>query len=431
MAGNIEELDGWRRRLTIHIGEEELDRRVDELLTELGKTAEMPGFRKGKVPRNLLEQKHGPTVRARALSDLVSGAYVDAVREANIRPVADPEFGEIPRAATDGRYTITATVDVQPEVELEDYEGLSFVERVPIVKDDDVVSALERIREENADLVSTGQPAVAGDYVIVDYERLDENGEPVPDSKVEGYPCEVGKEALPPELDEALLGASAGDERRITIDYPQDHSVEELAGKSITFSLTVQDVKRKRLPALDDDFARTLGPFETLLDLRVRIRSRLEAEAKAAARRRLEEEIVSELIRRNELELPESMVTRRLDAMYERMSSQQPEGAQKVDRAEFDKVYRPVVEHQLRAGLILHAIAEKHDIKVTEEDIRKRVELIAEARKQDPQELMKYLEGSEALSQIEDDIWLEKVHDFIVGVSEVTTETFDPAEEDN
>ena len=116
--------------------------------------------------------------------------------------------------------------------------------------------------------------------------------------------------------------------------------------------------------------------------------------------------------------------------MYERMSSQQPEGAKKVERSEFDPVYRPVVEHQLKAGLLLQAVAEKHEIAVTREDTEKRVALIAEARQQDPAELMKYLEGSDALSQIEDDIWLEKVHDLMVGISEVTTETFDPAEEE-
>ena len=430
MLGGVEELTGWKRKLTIHIQEDEVLQRVERLLDEIGKTAEAPGFRKGKVPRAMLAQKHGASVRAQAFGDVLEGAYVEAVREAGLRPVAGPEFDEIPDAADDGKYTVTATVEVRPEIELRDYEGLSFVERVPIITSEDVDRALDRVREENADLVAVSRSAREGDYVIIDYVRVDETGKPLPETKTENYPCEVGKSVLPPELDAALAGVAVGDEKSVTIDYPEDHGVEELAGKSVGFSVTVRDVKEKRLPPLNDEFAQGLGEFATLLDLRVRIRNRLEAEVKAAAKRRLEEDIVAELIKRNPFDLPETLVERRLGAMYERMSAQQPEGAKKVERSEFDPVYRPVVEHQLKAGLLLQAVAEKHEIEVTRDDVEKRVGLIAEARQQDPAELMKYLDGSDALSQIEDDIWLEKVHDLMVGISNVTTETFDPAEEE-
>jgi trigger factor len=218
---------------------------------------------------------------------------------------------------------------------------------------------------------------------------------------------------------------TGGDERSITVAYPSDYRVEELAGRTVSFHVVVKDVREKRLPPVDDDFARTVGRFETLLDLRVKLRSALEAQAKAAGRRRLEEEIIGELVRRHQFELPESMVEARLAQICTRLSEGQGTREPRLDENEVRSAYRPVVEAQLRAGLILGAIAEKEGIEVSAEEVQVRVAAIAERSGKDPAKLAQDLSETEALSRIEDDIWLEKVHDFIVNASDVDTEFVD------
>lgn len=418
----VEVLEGWKRRLGLELAAEDVERRMDELFRGLGKKVELKGFRKGKVPRDVIERRYGESVKVQAIEELLGGAYAAAVRDAGVHPVSDPVVEEVGDGPDDGTYRFTATFEVRPEIELRDYEGLEFTERVPVVTDEDVDRAIEEIREQNAELLAVTRPAAAGDFVIIDYDRLDESGEPVSDASVEGYPCELGGGSLPPELEQALTGAAAGDERSVTIAYPKEHPSENLAGRSVSFKVRVRDVREKRLAPVNDDFARSVGKFETLLDLRVKVRESLEAQAAAYARRRLEEEIVSELIRRNPFELPESLVRERLDRMYERMNQGSDGDEERPGRDEFDEVYRPVIEHQLKAALILGTISQKHDIDVTDEDVALRVTEIAASQGKEPEQLLEDLKGTDALSEIKDDLWLRKTHDFITGISKITTE---------
>lgn len=430
MAIQIEELDNWKRRLTITVSETDVESRRAELLAERAKTAQIDGFRKGKVPTEILERRYGEADKIRAIESLLGPAYGEAVRESGLRPVSDPVIEAIDDKPSDGQYSFTATVDVKPEVELKDYEGIEITERVPNVANEDVDRAIEELREKNATLEPVMRSASEGDFVIIDYERLDDDGRAVPDSKVDGFPCEVGGEELPPELDRALRGVSAGDQKTVAITYPGDYHVEAMAGKTISFAVGVKDVREKRLAVVDEEFAKSVAGAETLLDLRVRVRNSLEAQAKALARRRLEEEIVQEVIKRNPFDLPECLVSERLERMYERMTEGREDAEEKVDPKQFRQVYRPVVEQQLKAGILLGTLAEKHGIEVSADDIAARVGQIAAAQGREPAQLMEDLKDTDVLSQIEDDIWLTKVHELLVGLSKVTIEHVDlPAPE--
>jgi trigger factor len=326
----------------------------------------------------------------------------------------------------DGHYHFTTTIGIRPEIELKDYEGLELTERVPTVSNEDVERAIEELRERNADLKPTARAAKAGDFVFMDYDRLDKTGKPVADSKVEGAAYELGAGQIPAELETALTGMSAGEDKTVAIPFPEDSGVKELAGKTVSFSIAVRDVREKQLPLVDDAFAKKAAGAETILDLRVKVRNSLEAQAKAFARRRLEEDLVKALIEKNPFELPECLVRERLDLMRERVQSRQPEGSPPIDQSQFDQVYRSVVEHQLKAGLILGAIAEKHEIEVGDADVRQRVAEVAESQGKDPEQLMDDLEGSDLLDQLKDDLWLSKVHELALGLSKVTTEEYEP-----
>lgn len=441
MLVRVEELEGWKRKLVIGLPEAAVADKAKELLAEVAKGASAPGFRKGKLPAAMLEQSHGAATQAEALRIVAGGAYADAVREADIRPICDPVV-ELDEEIKDGQYTLTATVEVRPEIEPKDYENLEFTERVPVVSNEDVDRYVEGLREERAELLPVTRPAAEGDVVVLDYVPLGDDGEPMAENKTEDFICELGKGQVPPEIEEALKGAGPGEDKTVAVKYPDDFREESLAGREISFTISVKDVRQKRLPAVDDDFAKACGPFQTMLDLRVRVRDALEARAKSWARGRLEEEIVREIIERNPFELPECLMENRLRTMYWRSTGQQeaaagqdamgpaPEPPDDLEvPEEFANVYRPVVEHQLRAGLLLGKIAEKHGTEVTKEDIETRIGQIAEAQGKKPDELLKDLAGTDALSKIEDELWLEKVHGFLVGVSKVTTEALEPDSE--
>jgi len=425
LSFEIEELDKWKRRLRIAVPEADVETRRAELLAERAKTAQIDGFRKGKVPREIIERRFGEADRLRAIESLLGPAYGEAVRESGLRPVCDPVIESLNDAPEEGNYFFTATIEVRPEVELTDYEGLEFTERVPNVTSEDVDRAIEELREKNATLAPVMRSSTAGDFVIIDYRRLDDEGRPVPDSGTEGFPCEVGGGELPPELDAALTGAAGGDQKTVAITYPADYHVESMAAKTISFAVNVRDVREKRLPAVDDNFARSVARAETVLDLRVKVRNSLEAQARGLARRRLEEEIVRELIERNPFDLPECLVAERLDRMYSRMTEGREDAEEKIDPEQFRKVYRPVVEHQLKAGILLGAIAEKHGVEVTPQDIEARVHEIAESQEREPEQLMEDLKGTDVLSRIEEDLWLTKVHELLVGLSKVKVEQVD------
>ena len=438
MLVRVEELEGWKRKLIIGLPEADVAAKAKELLKEVAKAATVPGFRKGKVPVGMIEKSHGAATRDEALRVLAGGAYADAVREADLHPICDPVV-ELGDEVEDGQFTLTATVEVKPEFELKDYENLEFTERVPIVTNEDVDKYVEGLREERAELLQVTRPAVEGDIVVLDYAPLGDDGEPMADSKAKDYICELGKEQVPSEIEQALVGAGAGEDRTVAVKYPDDFQVESLAGREVSFAISVKDVRQKRLPVVDDDFAKACGPFETMLDLRVRVRNALEARAKSWARNRLEEDIVRELIKRNPFTLPECLMEDRLKRTYWRTTQQQDERAERGDAGdgppddlevpeEFTKVYGPVVEHQLKAGLLLGKIAKKHGTSVTKEDIEARVGQIAEAQGRKPDELISDLAGTDALSQIEDELWLEKVHEFLVSVSNVKTEALEPDE---
>jgi trigger factor len=433
----VEELEGWKRKLVIGLPEADVAKKAKELLAEVAKEATAPGFRKGKVPAAMLERSHGPATQAEALRILAGGAYADAVREADIHPICDPVV-ELDGESKDGQYTLTATVEVRPEIEPRDYENLEFTERIPVVTSEDVDRYIEGLREERAELLQVTRPAVDGDIVVMDYVPLGDDGKELAESRTEDYICELGKGQVPPEIEEALKNTGPGEEKTVAVKYPDDFRVESLAGREVSFVISVKDVRQKRLPPVDDEFAKACGPFETLLDLRVRVRNALEERARSWARSRLEEEIVGEIVDRNPFELPECLVHGRLERMYWRSTKQQGSGDGGDDATEsgppddlevpeeFAKVYRPVVEHQLRAGLLLGKIAEKHGTQVTREDIEKRVGQIAEAQGRNADELLNDLAGTDALSTIEDELWLEKVHDFLVSVSRVKTEQLEP-----
>ena len=422
----VEELDGWKRKLTVELSEDDVKNKSGELLKQLAADVQMDGFRKGKAPKAAIEQRYGAETMREALGSLLSDAYVEAVKESGIHPVCDPDVELLEDQPADGKYTFAATVAVKPEFELGDLSNLEFTEKVPIVSDDDVGRAVDELREAKAELIAPGRPSASGDFVVIDYDKLDDDGNPEEGSGQKDFPCELGTGRLPAELEEALVGVSVGEQKNVTINYPEDYGNDDLAGKTISFVVSIKDVRAKRLPVVDDEFARSLGPFETLLDLRVKVRSQLEEQAKGMARERLYSEVIGRIVEDTKFDLPECMVDDRLESMYERMQKEAGEDRPAPDRDEFEKAYREMVGQRIRAELILSAFAKQQNVDVTEDDVKKRVAEIAEQQGRDPSNAYDEIKGTEMFDEmyreLEDRLWLEKVHERLVDTVKVTTE---------
>ncbi len=422
----VEELDGWIRKLVVELSEDDVKNKSGDLLKQVAADVQMDGFRKGKAPKTVIEKRYGAETMREALGSLLSDAYVEAVKEAAIHPVCDPDVELLEDQPSDGKYTFAATVAVKPEFKVGDISDLEFTEQVPIVSDDDVGRAVEELREAKAELVDPGRPSLSGDFVVIDYDKLDEAGQPEEGSGQKEFPCELGAGKLPDELEEALTGVSPGERKNVTISYPDDYGNPDLAGQSISFVVSVKDVRAKRLPVVDDDLARSLGPFETLLDLRVKVRTQLEAQAKGMARERLYSEIVGRVVEKTEFDMPECMIDDRMDRMFDRMKQEIGEDAPEPDRAEFDKIYREMAGKRLRAELILSAFGTENSIEVAEDDVKKRIAEIAEQQGRDPATAYDEIKGTEMFAEmygeLEDRLWLESVHERLVDSVKVTTE---------
>ncbi len=426
MLVRVEELDGWKRKLTVELSEDDVRSKSGEVLKQMAEDVQLDGFRKGKAPKAIIEQRYGAEAMREALGSLLSDAYVEAVKEAGIHPVCDPDVELLDDQPSDGKYTFAATVAVKPEFELGDLSALEFTEKVPIVTDDDVARAVEELRDAKAELVAPGRPSVPGDFVVIDYDKLDDAGQPEKDSGQKDFPCELGSGRLPDELEEALTGVSAGEQKNVTITYPDDYGNEDLAGRTLSFTVSVKDVRSKRLPVVDDEFARSLGPFETLLDLRVKVRSQLEEQAKRMARERLYSEVLGRVVEATGFELPECMVEDRLEMIYERMQRESGDGGDPPPRDEFDQHYREVTRQRIRAELVLGAFAKREGVEVTEDDVKRRIASIAEQQGRDPSTAYDEIKGTEMFDEmyreLEDRLWLEKVHERLVDSVKVTTE---------
>src|SRR5581483_9074306 len=268
MKTTVTELGDSRVRVDVGIEPDEVEKRIERSARALAGDMRVPGFRKGKVPAELVIQRVGrEAVVEQTLRDSLAEWYERALLATGITPIGDPKLNveALPGAGEELEFSIE--VGVRPPAELGDYKGLEVGRVEPEVPDDAVQGELDRLREGFAALNPVERPAASGDILVIDYSGT-VDGEPFEGSEATDLTVELGAETLLPEFDEALMGASGGDDVTVEVDFPDDHRPEGLAGKRATFEVTVKEVREKQLPALDDDFAAEASEFDTLEELR-------------------------------------------------------------------------------------------------------------------------------------------------------------------
>ena len=357
----------WRKILTIEVPPDELEPAYRAVVEEFQAKAVLPGFRKGHVPRNVLELQFGHSMEHEVLERVVKRSYESAIREQGLDPVSYPTIEKIDFAR--GKpLTYEAQVEVKPTVTPQDYFGLEVEGKEPEISEEDLTKALEELRQRTAEWAPVDREAGEQDAALVDYVRLNAKGRPLHKTEQKDALVELGASGLLPEFRKNLVGAKAGDHRSFEVSYPADFANEELRGKSATFSVRVQGVRERRVRPLDDDFAKEIAGMRDLAELNARVRLNMEGEVRMRSQRDQEEALVDQIIAKNPFELPESMISEYLEELLQRLKTQGRDWVPEED-VRFRTEYRPMAERRIKRDILIDAIARKEAVEVSEEEI--------------------------------------------------------------
>ena len=368
--------------LQIEVPADTVRNEVDKAYNTLARKAHVKGFRPGKAPRNILTQLYGPQVQNDVANALVNTTLPKALTEKNVTPVSQPQVVEAGKIAPTAAFSYRARFEVQPEIEDVKYEGFELVRPPTVVEEKMVDEQLEGLRLRHAALKTPepARPTQKGDVLTIDF-TIDLEGKEIKDGGGQGQQLELGSGQVLPELDAALMEKNVGDKFDVALTFGDKHPRQDFRNKSAVFHVSLTDQKEKLLPELDDEFAKDVGQFQTLTELRADIHTRLEKMMKDRSETALAEQIVVKLNESNPCAVPPSLVEQQLRMMEAELSMQARRMGQQFTRQQFD-VIRPQMtsdaEKKVRAGLLMAAIARKQDMKVTEEDIEKGIQELAE-----------------------------------------------------
>jgi trigger factor len=429
MKMEVTELGPMKRALKIEVPADEVTQRFTRAYTELNRQVSIPGFRPGKAPVALLEKKYAKAVEEDVIRSLVPDYYDRAVRQAGIVPVVV----EIPplervKIKKDTPFTFTATVEIKPTIDLRDYKAPNPISLKPdkrTVTEEQINRGLEVLREQHArlDTAPAGHAIGDGDYVILDLEGTLE-GKPLEGTKKDGQLHKVGSNAaiLGLEIDRDVTGKHEGDLVTIPQPYPATHPDQRVAGKTVSFVLTIKAVKQKILPALDDEFAKDCGPYTSLQELKDRLQSEMEKALKKEIEETYKDTILKRLVETHHFDLPETLIERELEGIVRQQVQQLQRrggadtlamGQENLKKLRDDN--RQEAERRVKVGLILEAIAEKEGLSVTQDDINAEMTRLANELRMPMAELVKMIQagGRDSIDELRARILADKALDFV------------------
>ena len=407
MSAKWEKQEGNQGVLTVEVEAAEFDKALDKAFTKVVKQVNVPGFRKGKMPRPLFEKRFGvESLYQDALDILLPEAYSNAIVEAGIEPVDRPEI-DVETIEKGQTLVFTAKVTVKPEVKLGEYKNLEVEKVDTTVTDEDVEAELKTLQERHAELVVKEEGTVAeGDTAVIDFEGF-VDGEAFEGGKGENYSLEIGSNTFIPGFEEQLVGLEVGAEKEVEVTFPEEYHAEELAGKAAKFKVKLHEIKSKELPALDDEFAK---------DVDEKLQSDKENQAESALR----DTLVEKAAENAEVEIPEAMFNTEMDRMMQEFEQRlQMQGLNlelyfqfsgQDEKALRDQM-RPDAEKRVKINLTLEAISKAENLEVSEEEVEKELENMAGMYNMPVEEIKKVL-GS--LDSIKEDMKVRKAVEFLV-----------------
>ncbi|KPN15830.1 trigger factor [Bacillus australimaris] len=421
MSVKWEKQEGNEGVLTVEVDAETFNKALDDAFKKVVKQVSIPGFRKGKVPRGLFEQRFGvESLYQDALDILLPVEYPKAIDEAGIEPVDRPEI-DVEKIEKGESLIFTAKVTVKPEVKLGDYKGLNVEKDDTVVTDEDVQEELKGMQNRQAELVVKEEGAIEnGDTVVLDFEGF-VDGEAFEGGKAENYSLEVGSGSFIPGFEEQLVGLESGAEKDVEVTFPEEYHAEDLAGKPAVFKVKIHEIKAKELPALDDEFAKDVDEeVETLAELTEKTKKRLEEAKENEAEGKLREELIAKASENAEVDIPQAMVDTELDRMMKEFEQRlQMQGMNLELYFQFSGQDEDALKEQMKedaakrvkSNLTLEAIAAAEDLQVSDEEVEEELSKMAEAYNMPIENIKQAIGSTEAMKE---DLKVRKAIDFLV-----------------
>lgn len=409
MLKEVESISGTKKRLTIEIPADIIESEIQQSLLDLQKKSQFPGFRPGKTPMSLIEKKYGKNVEADVLEKLVPKHYQMAVTDAGLKPLSHPQIENSSEFARNAPLSMTFIIDVMPDLQNLNYEGIT-IDEIPIeVTDTEIEAALKNLAEERASFESVDESIIMGDMVTVDYKTdLEGNNE-------KDVVLEVGSSPYPKEFHDALVGRKKDEEFEFEATFPEDMQ-SKFAGKKVKFNMTVSDIKRKNIPDIDEDFAADFG-CDNLSDLKEKVKDSLMSAKKWRADNIKYSQIMDKLIEANNFELPEGMLNAKIDDLIAEVRA-----IKKDDRTdeELRKEVLPFAERSVRNMILLDFICDKEGIQITEDEMKNKIFDIAQSYRVSPDDVVKYyIQKDGSLSAIKHLIYEQKVKNLLLSKVQV------------
>ncbi|MBX8993725.1 MULTISPECIES: trigger factor [Staphylococcus] len=433
MTATWEKKEGNQGVLSVTVPSEKFDNALDKAFKKVVKQINVPGFRKGKVPRQIFEQRFGVEALYQDAADIVlPEAYGEAIEETGIKPVDQPEI-EVQQIEKGQDFKFDATVTVEPEVELGDYKGLEIEKQDADLTDEEVDEAINQQLNQLSEMVVKEDGAVEeGDTVNIDFDGY-VDGEQFEGGQADSYDLEIGSGSFIPGFEEQLVGVKAGEEKDVNVTFPEEYHAEELSGKEATFKTKVNEIKYKEVPELDDEIANELdSDAETVDQYKENLRKRLAEQKQTEAENVQKEEAIQKASDNAKIDIPEAMVNTELDRMLQEFGQRMQQQGLSLetyfqisgqDESQLREQMKDDAEARVRTNLTLTAIADKEDIEVSEEDIDKELEKMSEQFNISVEDIKNTLGNTDI---VKNDVRIQKVIDLLVDEAKLV----EPSEDD-
>ena len=422
MSVQVEKLENGMAKLTIEASAERLEEALQNAFTKNKNKISVPGFRKGKVPRQMIERMYGPAIFYEdAANELIPEEYEKALDECGEDIVSSPEI-DVAQIEKGKPFIFTAVVALKPEVKLGKYKGVKVDKADTAVTDEEVDAQINKERENNArNIEVTDRPVKDGDMTVLDFEGF-VDGVAFDGGKGENYPLTIGSGAFIPGFEEQLVGAEIGKEVEVNVTFPEDYQAEELKGKAAVFKCTIKEIKEKELPELDDEFASEVSDFSTLAEYKADVKGKLEEKKEKEAKDAKEAAVIEAIVKDSDMQIPDAMLETQQKQMIDEFAQRIQMQGLSIDQyfqftgSNYDKMLeqvKPQAEKRIRSRLVLEAVAAAEKIEVTDEDYEEELKNMAAAYQMEVDKVKELLPEKSA-DQIRKDIAVRKAAEFVV-----------------
>lgn len=421
MSVQVEKLEKNMAKLTIEVSSEEFENAIAKAYKKNKNKISMPGFRKGKAPRAMIEKMYGKGIFYEdAANSIIPDAYADAAKESELEIVAQPEI-DVTQIESGKPFIFTATVALKPEVTLGEYKGIEVEKKEVEVTDEEVEAEINKVRESNARMLDIDDRATQdGDTVLIDFDGY-VDGKQFEGGKADDYSLVLGSHSFIDNFEEQLVGKNIGDDVEVNVTFPENYQAEELQGKPAVFKVKIKEIKVKELPELDDDFAQDVSNFDTIAEYKEDLKNKLTENKEEALKREREEAVIGKIIENAQMDIPEQMVDAQTRQMTQEFAQRLSSQGLSIDQymqftgltpQKMIEELKPQALKRIQSRLVLEAVVAAENIETTEEELDKEIENMASMYQMEVDKLKEVI-GEEEKKQIGLDLAVQKAVEIV------------------